>query len=103
MGETIVTDNWDMFGNREKAMAKELFSHINDADIHGTPKVMFNSHSGYVFLTDDDNRVWMMNGDMLEEWYNCPYCGHEGFKEDMKHEPEDEDCTRYLKEIGVLK
>ena len=44
----------------------------------------------------------MMNGDKLETWYNCPYCGHEGFKEDMEHEPHNSECTRYLKEIGVI-
>ena len=43
-----------------------------------------------------------MNDDKLEIWYSCPYCGHEGFKEDLLHNPEDEDCTEYLKQIGVI-
>jgi hypothetical protein len=61
----------------------------------------FNSNSGYVFLSDEDYNVFMMNGDLLEEWFNCSYCGHEGFKEDMYHEPKDKDCTEYLESIGV--
>jgi len=43
-----------------------------------------------------------MNGNNLEIWYNCPYCGHEGFKEDMEHDFESSECIRYLIEIGVI-
>jgi hypothetical protein len=43
-----------------------------------------------------------MNGDKLETWHSCPYCGHEGFKEDMAHEPQAADCTEYLQQIGVV-
>ena len=64
--------------------------------------IAFNTNSGYVFLTNSDFQAAMMNGDDLELWHNCPYCGHEGFKEDMEHDPKDEECTRYLKEIGVI-
>ena len=32
----------------------------------------------------------------------CPSCGHEGFKEDMQHNEDDEECQEYLKDIGVL-
>ena len=97
----IVTSDWSDFGNREIEMAKELLSHIKEIDSSGEVKVQFNMHSGYVFLTDEDYRVWMMNGDQIEEWYNCPYCGHEDFLEDMYHTPEDRDCVEYMNEIGV--
>ena len=62
--------------------------------------VMFNSDSGNVFLTNSNFDVAMMNDDKLETWYNCPECGHEGFKEDMEHDGSAE-CARYLREIGV--
>lgn len=99
--DKILTDDWSEFGNKEIKEAKELLSHVKEIDSYGKIKVMFNRNSGCVFLTDDDYRVWMMNGDDIEEWYSCPYCGWEGLKEDMKHEPEDKDCYRYMKEIGI--
>ena len=99
--ENIVTENWSDFGNIEIEEAKNLLSHIKEIDSYGQIKVMFNRNSGCVFLTDENYRTWMMNGDTLEEWFSCPYCGHEGFLEDMSHQPEDNDCKVYLKEIGV--
>jgi hypothetical protein len=95
----IITSDWSQFGYREIEEAKELLSHIKEINTEGKVEVFFNTHSGYVFLSDGDYRVWMMNGDTIEEWYSCPECGHEGFLEDMEHEPEGEDCTRYMKEI----
>ena len=47
-------------------------------------RVEFNPMSANVFLIDEDYNVAMMNGDDLEDWFTCPYCGHEGFKEDME-------------------
>ena len=64
--------------------------------------IMMNLMSGNVFFTNADFQVAMMNDDKLESFYSCPYCGHEGFADEMEHEPEDEDCTRYLIDIGVL-
>ena len=64
--------------------------------------VMMNTHSGNVFLTNSEYQAAMMNDEKLETWYNCPYCGHEGFKEDMEHDAENKECTRFLKEIGVI-
>jgi len=96
------TQDWSKFGFREIEMAKELLSHIQEIDSSGQVKVEFNPNSGNVFLVDDDFRVWMMNGEELEEFFNCPYCGHEGFKDDMKHDPEHRDCLDYLKQIDVL-
>lgn len=96
----IVTTDWNNFGYREIELAKELLSHIKEiTDSYGKVDVAFNTHSGYVFLTDEEYRVWMLNGDKLEEWYYCPYCGHEGFLEDMEHDPQDSECKEYLKQI----
>ena len=103
----ITTTDLSKFGYRERVMAEELLKAWRE---NGLPEdfedneviIMFNTHSGSVFLTNSDYQAAMMNGDNLEMWYNCPYCGHEGFKEDMTHDPKDEDCTRYLEEIGVI-
>jgi hypothetical protein len=100
--ETI-TEDWNKFGQIEIEEAKELLSQIKDIDAYGQIKVMFNMQSGCVFLTDEEYRTWMINNGKIEEWFNCPYCGHEGFLEDMNHEPEDKECTEYLKQIGAIK
>ncbi len=52
---------------------------------------MFNKNSGYVFLTNSEYQVAMMNGDKLETWYNCFNCGHDGFAEDC--ELNDDGCN----------
>lgn len=101
----ITTTDLAKFGYREKAMASKLLAEM----CKGLPEdfsddevtVMMNSNSGNVFLTNADYQVAMMNGDKLESFYNCPYCGHEGFKEDMAHEAKDAECKRYMKELGV--
>ena len=65
-------------------------------------KVEFNPSSGNVFLVDEDYNVAMMNGDTLEDWYMCPYCGHEGFLSEIGHEPKDEECKQFLEDIGYF-
>ena len=100
----ITTTDLAKFGYREKAMAAELLNKMCD---QGLPEdfnddevtVMMNFNSGNVFLTNSDYQVAMMNGDKLESFYNCPYCGHEGFAEDIKHQAKDKECTRFMKEV----
>lgn len=107
MSNEIVTDDMSRFGFRERKMAREL---LEASEEQGFPddfnqdgvKIMMNFNSGNVFFTNEDYQVCMMNGDKLESFYNCPYCGHEGFKEEMQHEPENQECTEYLIQIGVI-
>lgn len=101
------TTNLADFGARERKMLCDLLTAWNeqglpdDFDSDGVVP-MLNTQSGYVFLTNDNCDVAMMNGDNLEMWYVCPYCGHEGFKDDMAHDPASEECTEYLAQIGVV-
>ena len=85
----MTTTNLAEFGYRELALAGELLTAYAD-----TPKVcpyftgngvqlMMNTHSGNVFLTDEDCNVLMMNGNKLEGFYSTPYEGHEGFLKDL--------------------
>ncbi len=87
-------------------MAAKLLDAYSDrpteSGIEGDLKLGFNMDSGNVFLYDDEGNCAMMNGDKLEPWYSCPYCGHEGFKEDMAHVPEDRECSEYLVQIGLM-
>lgn len=108
MKDEITTTDLSKFGWRERKEAEEL---LRTSREQGFPEdfeydettIMFNMESGSVFFTNADFQVAMMNGDKLESFYSCPYCGHEGFKEEMEHDAENAECTRYLKEIGVIK
>ena len=48
--------------------------------------IMFNTHSGNVFLTNAEFQVVMMNGDKLESFYTDFETGEEGFKEELSDE-----------------
>ena len=103
----ITTTDLSKFGSRERNMAEELLKAWREQDLpddfyDDEVTIMMNANSGNVFLTNSEFQAAMMNDDKLETWYNCPYCGHEGFKEDMDHDPENQDCTDYLIQINVL-
>jgi hypothetical protein len=106
MHDEIVTSDMARFGSRERGMAADLLTALrqqgfpDDFEDEGVTVAM-NTHSGYVFLTNTEYQVAMLNGDRLESWYSCPECGHEGFKEDMEHEGHA-DCARYLRAIGAM-
>lgn len=92
----IVTSDLSRFGYRELKMAADLLAAYcdNPPDFLGDGlTVMLNSHSGYVFLTDEDFNVGMMNGDTLEQFHSCPECGAEGFAEEF---PENGCCQEFL-------
>lgn len=48
----------------------------------------FNKNSGYVFLTNSEFQVAMINpeSERLEEFYSTPYSGSEGFLSDLIEE-----------------
>ena len=60
----------------------------------------FNMNSGYVFLTNSEYQVAMLNGDRLELFYTCGSCGHEGLREDFDHNSND-CCKEYMKDYGI--
>ena len=96
------TNDLSRFGYRELKMAGELLTALSEqgADyLTDHVNIFMNTNSGNVFLSDEDFNVAMMNEDKLEQWFSCPECGYEGFKEDMKHEGNKE-CKEYLKLIG---
>ena len=49
-------------------------------------KIAMNMNSGYVFLTNEDYQVAMLEGDELVSFYNSPYAGIEGTFEELKEE-----------------
>ena len=83
------TTNLADFGNRELKEAEDLLKARREQgfppdfeDIGVT--IMFNTHSGAVFFTNDEYQVCMLNGNgELRSWYVMPYDGYEGFIEDL--------------------
>lgn len=96
------TSDLARFGYRELAMAatllKEYAQHPPEW-LGENVRVWMNTHSGNVFLSDEDFNVGMMNGEKLEQFHSCPECGHEGFLEEMEHNPKNDECQEYLKQI----
>jgi len=96
----IVTSDMSRFGMREREMAARLLAAYceNPPEFLGSGvRIMMNMLSGYVFLSDEDFAVAMMNGDTLEEFHSCPECGAEGFAEELG---EHSCCRDYLKSIS---
>lgn len=93
------TTDLTRFGFRELKMAAGLLTAYCETlpeFLTDGVELMMNTHSGCVFLTDEDFNVAMMNGDRLEQWHSCPECGAEGFAEDM---PDTECCQSWLREV----
>ena len=71
----IVTLNLSKFGYRELKLAEELLKAWRE---QGLPNDFYNEdvtinlnlHSGYVFLSNSEYQVAMMNGDNLESFYH---------------------------------
>ena len=101
-----VTNDLKDFGQRELAEAGKLLSALNTSNdktemLGSGVVVSFNTYSGLVFLTDEDYNTAMINPETghLEDWYYCPECGHEGFKNEMTEDGED-CCKEYMREAA---
>ena len=87
----ITTTDLSKFGYREIKLTAEL---LNAWIAQGLPEdfenegvtVMFNTHSGNVFLTNSEFQVAMMNGDKLESFYTDFETGEESFKDELSIE-----------------
>ena len=107
----IVTD-LSRFGFRELYEVEKLLEAMRT---QGLPHDFYrtgvcpawNNESGYVFLTNDEYQVCLLNKDKpyldshkLESWYSCPNCGFEGFfDEDFETHSEDERCLEYVEDL----
>jgi hypothetical protein len=104
-----ITTNLADFGFRELRMVRDLLTAMleqglpQDFDSEGVAPCM-NRNSGFVFLTNSEYQVAMLNGDKLENFYSSPYGGHEGFKDDLIEQyanmhPEDQE---WMREMGFV-
>lgn len=89
--QELTTTDFSRFGSRERKMAEELLRAWREQGLpedfyHDAVTIMMNLQSGYVFLTNSDCQVAMMNGDRLESFYTDFETGEEGFREDLSEE-----------------
>jgi len=83
---SIITADFSKFGYRELKLASELLqAYLEQGADFLTEGITlnFNINSGFVFLSDEDYNVAMLNGEELEQFFSCPECGREGFKEEF--------------------
>src|SRR5258706_694807 len=87
----ITTTDLSKFGYIERVEARRL---LETWETQGLPEdfeddevtIMFNAHSGNVFLTNSEFQVSMMCDGKLESFYSCLQCGNEGFDGEDGHE-----------------
>ena len=98
-----VTEDWDKFGYREKKMAIELLTAWMDGKFARNSlhmgdgvKAAFNTHSGYVFLTNNDYDSFLLDGDgNLDIFLSCSNCGSEGFPPELRDNPNCDKCKEF--------
>lgn len=89
-------ENMECFGYREIGIAADLMRAYADGKApdwfsdYGVT-IEFNPNSGYVFLTNDDCEVLMLDGMDLVGWFFLSYAGNEGTAEDLWEAFEDGD------------
>ena len=49
--------------------------------------------SGYVFISDEDYNVAIMNDDTLEDFLICFECGHEDLRSDYERTAKEHGCS----------
>lgn len=80
-----VTNDLTKFGYRELAIAGELLKAYGDNGsdfLYDGVQVWFNANSGYVFLSDSDFNVGVMEDGKVVQFFTCPECGYEGTQSD---------------------
>lgn len=85
--DTVTTTDLSDFGSRERKILVDLLlawleQGLPDDFYDDNVIPMMNRNSGYVFLTNSEFQVAMMNGDKLETLYSCHNCGCEGFRDE---------------------
>tara|TARA_R100000908_G_C3669429_1_gene93001 strand:- start:34 stop:384 length:351 start_codon:yes stop_codon:yes gene_type:complete len=105
----LYTEDLSVFGNRELDEAGKLLSAIKkglpDDFYNDGIRVGFNRNSGYVFLTNSEYQVAMLDDEgKLYSFYSTPYEGIEGSYEDLLEQfddlhPEDQEYVNDLKQF----
>ena len=99
----LITADLSQFGYRELRLAAELLHAYLEQPLpeewyEEGIQICLNTSSGYVFLSNSEYQVMMLNSEKLEMWYSCPECGAEGFHEDIVWDTLRQccyDCTEF--------
>ncbi len=91
---TVVTADLSQFGIRELMFARLLLQAYleHGAEFLGSGLTLnFNTSSGYVFLSDEDYNVGVLDEseEYIVQFYTCPQCGYEGTQHDAINEEKD--------------
>lgn len=87
----ITTTDFSKFGYRERKMAEDLLKAWREQGLpqdfdNNEVQIMMNLNSGYVFLTNSEYQVAMMNGEILETFFTDFETGEEGFADELSDE-----------------
>jgi len=87
----IVTADLSKFGYRERELAEALLKAWREQglpdDFHNEEvTINLNMNSGYVFLSNSEYQVAMMNDDKLEIFFTDFETGEEGFLDELSEE-----------------
>ena len=109
------TEDLSDFGYRELKELRDLLDQYiekglpDDFEESGL-KPAFNMNSGFVFFTNDEYQVAMINPrtDKLESFYTLSYSGEEGFADDLKEMYDNGDIdvgddVEQLRDLGIIK
>lgn len=102
MGE--ITQDLEKFGNIELKIASELLSALAEintkSNFFGEGLTLnFNTGSGYVFLSDEDFNVGVMEEGKLVQFFTCSECGWEGTKSEYDSDKKNGDTKKCCKEM----
>lgn len=89
MIEDVLTSDLSKFGYTEWVAVRDILNALLE---HGVPDgfyndgitPMLNTESRYVFLTNSEYQVCMVNNEKLEMVLCCSNCGVEGFESEME-------------------
>ena len=90
----VVTADFSQFGMRELFFAQLLLKAYAEqgSEFLGCGlTVNFNMNSGYVFLSDEDYNVGVLDSTetRLVQFYTCVQCGYEGTQAEAQEEEKD--------------
>lgn len=98
-----VTNDLTRFGMQELDEAADLLKAYanNGCDFLGDGvQVWFNTMSGYVFLSDEDYNVGLLEDEKIARHYSCPECGNEGTQKTGAENGWDfEGCNGYCSKV----
>lgn len=92
--DSVITVDYSKFGYRELEIAGKLLALYAESGVDFLGDgltVNFNTHSGYVFLSDEEFNVGILNDaeTKIVQFFTCYQCGYEETQEQAKEEGRD--------------